>query len=101
VTGRGFPPLDAAIAGQFGFTRSTDYRSADVLVAYRPLGQGYDGWGLIAKIDTAEAYEPVNRLRRLLPVLGGAVLSLGFLALLLGLLASNAIVRRFAQSTRQ
>ena len=60
VTARDFPALSAAIAGQFGFTRTTDYRGLDVLVAFRPLGIGYSNWGLIAKVDTAEAYEPVD-----------------------------------------
>lgn len=63
VTARDFPALSAAIAGQFGFTRTIDYQGQDVLVAYRPVGLGFAGWGLIAKIDTAEAYAPVNQLR--------------------------------------
>ena len=58
-----------------------------MLVAYRPLGMGYPNWGLIAKLDTAEAYEPVSRLRRLLLAIGGGLL-------VLGLGASNAIARR-------
>ena len=58
-----FPALSAAIAGQFGFMRTIDYRGQDVLVAYRPVGSGFPGWGLIAKIDSAEAYGPVDRLR--------------------------------------
>ena len=35
------------------------------------------GWGLIAKIDSAEAYAPVDQLRWLLLGLGGAALALG------------------------
>jgi hypothetical protein len=89
-----FPSLRAAIAGQFGFTRTVDYRGRNVLVAYRPVGLGYTGWGLIAKLDSAEAYGPVSRLRWLLLALGGA-------ALALGLGASNAIARRFAQPIRR
>ena len=65
-----------------------------MLVAYRPLGIGYPNWGLIAKVDTAEAYEPVARLRRLLLALGGGLL-------VLGLGASNAIARRFARPIRR
>ena len=60
-----------------------------------PAGRfGLPGWGLIAKIDTAEAYGPVGRLRSLLLALGGA-------ALALGLGASNAIARRFARPIRR
>ena len=58
------------------------------MAAYRPVGLRFSGWGLVAKIDSAEAYRPVDRLRWLLLGLGGA-------ALALGLGASNAIARRF------
>ncbi len=63
-------------------------------MAYRPVGSKYPGWGLIAKIDSAEAYAPVRRLRGLLLALGGV-------ALALGLGASNAIARRFARPIRR
>ena len=88
------PPLSAAIAGKFGYMRTIDYRNQDVLVAYRPVGSKYPGWGLIAKIDLAEADAPVRRLRGLLLALGGVTLALG-----LG--ASNAIARRFARPIRR
>jgi two-component system NtrC family sensor kinase len=93
VSAEEFPSLDAAIAGEFKFRRTTDYRNRDVLVAYRPLGAAFPGWGLIAKIDSDEAYAPVTRLRWLLLALGGGLL-------LLGLGASNAIARGFARPIR-
>ena len=86
--------MSAAIAGKFGCVRTIDYHGNDVLAAYRPVGVGFAGWGLIAKIDSAEAYRPVDRLRWLLLGLGGA-------ALVLGLGASNAIARRFARPIRR
>jgi len=94
VTSSEFPSLDAAIAGRFGSTRTIDYRGQDVLVDYRPVGVGYSGWGLIAKIDAREAYGPVGRLRSWLLTLGAG-------ALALGLAASNAIARRFARPIRR
>jgi two-component system, NtrC family, sensor kinase len=93
VAAEQFLSLDAGIAGNFGYMRTTDYRGRDVLVSYRPLGTAFPNWGLIAKMDAAEAYEPVARLRRLL-------LSLGAGVLLLGLGASNAIARRVARPIR-
>ncbi len=84
-----FPALAAASSGKYGFNPAVDYRGEDVLVAYRPVGINYPDWGLLAKVDTADAHEPVARLRRLLLALGGGVLALG-------LVASNAIARRFA-----
>jgi PAS domain S-box-containing protein len=94
VTARELPTLSAASEGEFGFKRTTDHRGADVLVAYMPVGPTFLGWGLIAKIDTAEAYLPVRRLRGLLLALGGC-------ALVLGLAASNVIARRFARPIRR
>ncbi len=88
-----FPSLSKGIAGEFGFTRTTDYREHDVLVSYRPLGSAFPDWGLIAKLDSDEAYAPVARLRWLLLSLGGGLL-------LLGLGASNAIARRVARPIR-
>jgi two-component system, NtrC family, sensor kinase len=94
VPAREFPSLDAAATGHYGFIPATDYRDRDVLVAYKPLGIGYPDWGLLAKVDKEEAYEPVARLRWLLLVLGGGLLALG-----LG--ASNAIARRFARPIKR
>jgi PAS domain S-box-containing protein len=88
------PALGAATSGEFGFRRTTDYRGKDVLVAFRPVGRGFDDWGLIAKIDTAEAHAPVRRLRWFLLALGAA-------ALVLGLGASSLIARRFASPIRR
>ena len=91
------PSLAAASRGEFGHERTTDYRGQDVLVAYRPVGRGFDGWGLIAKMDTSEAHAPVRQLQWLLLALGGA-------ALVLGLGALNVIAPdsqyRFANSQR-
>jgi two-component system, NtrC family, sensor kinase len=89
-----FPVMRDAIAGRFGCMRTIDYHGKDVVAAFRPVGFGFTGWGLIAKIDFAEAYRPVDRLRWLLLGLGGA-------ALVLGLAASNAIARRFAEPIRR
>jgi signal transduction histidine kinase len=89
-----FPSLREAIAGSFDFGPTTDYRNRQVLVASRPVGKGYEGWGLVAKIDADEAYGPVRRLRSQLLALGGGVL-------VLGLGASNAIARRFARPIKR
>jgi PAS domain S-box-containing protein len=88
------PSLQAAIGGRFGSMRTTDYRGEDVLAAYRPVGTWPRAWGLIAKMDSSEAEEPVGRLRSWLLALGGATLALG-----LG--ASSAIARRFARPIRR
>jgi signal transduction histidine kinase len=94
LDGAQLPPLAEAADGKLGFTSARDYRGENVLVDFRPISGKYPGWGLVAKIDTAEAYRPVRDLRGLLLSLGGA-------ALALGLAASNAIARRFARPIRR
>ena len=54
------PAMRQAIAGNFGYMVSNDYRRQDVLVAYRPVGNS--DWGLTAKMDVEEAYRPITLL---------------------------------------
>jgi two-component system sensor histidine kinase/response regulator len=84
----GAPALTAATSGQTGFVEMRDRRGVPVLAAYRPVG--YRDWGLMAKIDLAEAYHPITRLRRLLLGLEAGVL-------LLGLGSSYLLARQFTR----
>jgi two-component system, NtrC family, sensor kinase len=94
VAANKLPSLRAAIEGRFGSMRTTDYRGEDVLATYRPVGSPPNSWGLIAKMDASEAYEPVERLRSWLLALGGVSLALG-------LAASSALARQFARPIRR
>ncbi|MFZ2653020.1 MAG: response regulator [Burkholderiaceae bacterium] len=53
------PTMAAALDGREFFERSRDYRGAPVLAVGRSLD--YGGWGLVAKLDEAEAYAPIVR----------------------------------------
>ena len=53
--------MERALRGESGFLDAHPYRGRDVVAAYRPAG--YRGWALVAQVDTAEAYAPVERLR--------------------------------------
>ena len=86
------PGLCRAVSGESGFMRTTDRLGRQVLAAYRPVG--YEDWGLIAKMEVEEAYDPVNHLRRLL-------LTLGTLILAVGLTASYVIARQNTRSIRK
>jgi len=82
------PAMAAAIQGQQGFIHTADYGGVEILAAYQPVR--YQHWGLVAKIDAAEAYAPVKRLRLVLVALEG-------LMLLVGLAASYVLARRFTR----
>ncbi len=86
------PAMNRAIAGELGFMRTHDRLGHEVLAAFRPAG--YERWGLVAKMDVDEAYAPVNRLRRLMLLIGGSILTLG-------LAASYLIARQSARPIRR
>jgi hypothetical protein len=54
-------PIQEALKGNEGFGLSVDYRSKEVIAAWRHIPAL--GWGMVAKIDVAEAFEPVTELR--------------------------------------
>ena len=72
------PAMNQAFMGRGGLLRTIDRLGRDVLAAHRPVG--YGDWGMVAKIDVDEAYEPVTRLRRLLMAIGGSILTAGLAA---------------------
>ena len=60
------PAMAAAIGGA-ARSEVTDYAGVDVLVHFRPIAYQppeYQAWGLVAKIDVAEAYAPLDEFRR-------------------------------------
>ena len=85
------PAMAAALNGQSGFGAMRDYRGVQVLAAYRPVG--YLDWGLVTKIDEAEAYEPINVLRRLF-------VSIELVAFLVSSLTAYWLARRFTRPIR-
>ena len=84
----GMPAMVPAIRGQTGLMHSRDYRGVEVLAAYRPVG--YLDWGLVVKIDAAEAYTPLARFQTFIVLLELAIV-LGGLGL------SHILARRFTQ----
>ncbi|MDH3605323.1 MAG: ATP-binding protein, partial [Candidatus Tectomicrobia bacterium] len=82
------PAMAAAIAGRRGFMVTHDYRGIPVLAAYQAVG--YKDWGLVTKIDRAEAYAPIARLRRLTLLIAVAVLGLA-------VVTATAIARQFSR----
>lgn len=54
-------PIQQATQGNSGAGLSVDYRGEQVVAAWRPISNL--GWGIIAKIDTDEAFIPIESLR--------------------------------------
>ena len=82
------PAMAAALCGQTGSESVPDYRGVQVLAAYRPVG--YQDWGIVTKIDEAEAYEPVSVLRHLF-------ISIELVVFLVGTLTAYGLARRFTR----
>jgi len=58
------PAAKAAGRGQTGTLTQSDYRGVAVLAAHAPVAIPGLHWGIVAKIDTAEAFAPIRELRR-------------------------------------
>lgn len=93
----------AAVGGVQGTGQVVDHRGIPTLASWGPVRVSGVKWGLVAKIDSSEAFEPVYRLERDLLIVGaiaflvvvvtGAWLSRSLLGPLRDLTAG---VRRFA-----
>ena len=78
------PAMAAAVQGGDRLAHYRDYRGEPVLAMGSPVG--YGGWGLVAKMDEAEAYAPIARALRY-------GLGLGVIIALVGLAASYGLAR--------
>lgn len=54
--------VNEVLQGKSGFTESKDYRGIETLNAYKPINVSGLNWGIIAKMDTAEAFAPIYSL---------------------------------------
>ena len=72
--------MERALRGEAGFLDAHPYRGREVVAAYRPAG--YRDWALVAQVDAAEAYAPVERLRALALLAALVVLAVAVLGAL-------------------
>jgi len=79
-------PIQEALKGKAGHGITIDYRGQKVIAAWRhmPLLD----WGIVAKIDVSEAYEPATTLRDFVLVLVVAVI---LLSIFLAIIAAKSI----------
>lgn len=90
-----------AVSGKTGEVDYIDYRGKEALASYQPIRIGKFEWGLVAKIDKAEALQGVRRLRDALLLLGAILIPL--LTLLSLALARSFIqpIQRLMRATKQ
>jgi class 3 adenylate cyclase len=65
-----------SLAGQTGEMEEVDYRGKRVLKSFQPLRIGNHEWGLVVKIDRAEALQGVRHMRDALLLLGAILIPL-------------------------
>jgi signal transduction histidine kinase len=70
-------PIQKAVQGERGSGFSVDYRGREILAVWQYIP--HLRWGMVVKIDTAEAFAPVFRLRQTTITLAIIVLSLAAL----------------------
>lgn len=87
-------PLVQAVQGHEGQGQAIDYRDQHILAVWRYLPD--TRWGIVVKIDQAEALAPVARLRRTSFLLG---LGASFLAVCLSVWTARSISRPITQLT--
>ena len=90
-----------ALAGQTGEAEEVDYRGKRVFKSFQPIRIGNFEWGLVTKIDKAEALQGVYRLRDALLLLGAILIPL--LTLMSLALARSFIqpIQRLMRATKQ
>jgi class 3 adenylate cyclase len=82
--------VSRALQGKTGTVISNDYRGKEVLAAYAPLEVDGLRWVVVAQMDTAEAFAPVNDFTR---NIGLALVGIIVLVSLLSLLLAQVFVR--------
>lgn len=72
-------PIKEAVNGRNGYGLSFDYRGKEIIAAWRYVP--VTDWGLVAKIDTEEAFAPVAKLRQLIFIISGGIFVVAILVL--------------------
>jgi methyl-accepting chemotaxis protein len=84
------PAVSRSLAGESEVTEAPDYRGVDSVVAYAPLDVVGLHYGIVRKVDAADAFAPVRKLLLWMAVLAGVLV-------VLALVASIVLGRSLAQ----
>jgi signal transduction histidine kinase/DNA-binding response OmpR family regulator len=91
-------PVWEAVEGRKGNGAYVDYRGTEVLAAWRY--SPHLGWGVVVKMDTAEAFAAVVQLRNRVATVGGAILLLVIVASYLVSKSVSRPITKLTQVTR-
>lgn len=93
--------VNMALAGQSGVTTAKSYLGPEALLAYEPMRLPGLNWVVVAKIDRAEAFAPVNAFARNIALSTGAiVLAVCLLALLFSRILTRPVKKLVAAVQR-
>lgn len=79
-----------SLAGKTGHLEYVDYRGKDVIASYQPIRLGQHEWGLVVKMDKAEALSGVANIRNFILLLAAILVPL---FTLLSLVLSRSFVK--------
>lgn len=80
--------LDRALAGETGHTETYDYRGIEVFSAFGPFEFKGTRWALLAEMESAEVFEPINELGRFIIMV---VVITGLTVVLIGIKAARSV----------
>jgi PAS domain S-box-containing protein len=90
-------PMQEAVQGRSGSGIATDYRNKETIAAWRQIP--FSGWGLVAKIDTEEAFVSVRTLRNITIIIGLLVLAAVILLVIFIARSISAPIRALQDGT--
>lgn len=61
-------PILNAVARQTGYGESYDYKNVAVLAAWQPVDYPHVNWGMVAKMNLKEVFEPLEKIKFLIIV---------------------------------
>jgi signal transduction histidine kinase len=92
-------PMRLALDGKHGTMTGHDYRGINVIAAYQHIPAM--GWGLVAKMDKAEAFEPLKLLSTLALTLGGISATVAISVCVLFSVSSSRSIKELTDATQK
>jgi signal transduction histidine kinase len=92
-------PMRLALEGNYGTIIGPDYRDINVIAAYQYIPSM--GWGLVAKMDKSEAFEPLKLLSTIAITLGGITSITAIAVCVLFAVSSSRSIKELTGATQK